>query len=1212
MNDLRLPVYDALEESSHLTIQELAERLSNGAQISQAQVRAVLRAEPEVFWPEEDRWDLAIFHRFEAQHGLFRGRGGQPFDPDKFLRLVLEDALRLKSWPIDLMTLTDKYLRKIARSARLRKDEFPTQRQEVMERLQAFLGSQPRYHLLCQDECQWVWTEPAWPEERKAMPEAAYVLPSDFLDRAAELLSKRHHEPVRLLTVLETVLQIDTNHPDFPAAFALANASLSADAESFVRVQEDAWMLATGLPAHIEDIPARVAIPRWRNPAEEKLIADLYNQPLEGLNEAAGFAAEDATEAELAHFDENYFGPLRLILPYHWRQAGILKVNRSERRLFPDSPARVHLQFRDRTENKPFPAWLNNDTGYLYGLKGWYAGNLVPAGGVFYIQRSPGSKYEFSIWVNEAQAHTFDGRQYFCEVDADTYIEEDRLRDLEALRAKVEAAQATIKDVICDLFAGYPSEMALHYRQVWAQVHVIRPTTRRTVAAILSTFPCFYQVEPRSGRWLYAPVLRDMPPKQYVAQQPAPRPKPIRPQEEVATLRPARRWLVPVRAADWAALARPSGSGEGVFLVPWRGRSRVARDDQLAFYDAGSARIIAAAEVLREPVQDPSSGRREVTVRPLLPVFSPVPYADVAGALSIPQPDPDGYAVEITPEDLALLRQRLQPLVAAKPELNIEELIEQALPKREAPIEVEIVPHTYGPNPSIGAFIARYGKLYDPGEPYERSAFAYPVKAARSGTIYDAHPYHTKVPPQGIEPYIEHYTQPGDVVLDPFCGTGMTGVAALKRGRHVILNDLSPAATHIAYNYCMPVDVAALRHEFERIKATLKDEFDWLYGTTCDRCGGPATIQYTIWSDVYSCPNCGSEIILWDAAVDPKAGRVREAFSCPECNREWQRAQLTRLKSEPVLTNYKCHRCKPAQSSHTTTEAERVLIETIEGQPIPYWYPKDAISPYREMMTMGPNKRGIKTTADFYTRRNLRALARLWDESGKAATDRLVSALRFAFTAIALSHTAIMTRMILKGGRNPVLTSHMTGTLYVPALPVEKNVWEVFARKFKDVIECMEATTAFEPSRFVISTGSATELTGMSDNSVDYIFTDPPFGGNIYYSDCSLLWEAWLQHYTEEHYEIHYNRIRKPEHGGKTMDDYDALMRMAFAEMHRVLKPGRWMSMVFHNSEDRVWRAIQRGAEVAGFDLVNAMVFDKEQRSFKGVLGVTAQPGGAG
>ena len=122
-------------------------------------------------------------------------------------------------------------------------------------------------------------------------------------------------------------------------------------------------------------------------------------------------------------------------------------------------------------------------------------------------------------------------------------------------------------------------------------------------------------------------------------------------------------------------------------------------------------------------------------------------------------------------------------------------------------------------------------------------------------------------------PYIEHYTEPGDLILDPFCGSGMTGVAALMTGRHAILNDLSPAAVHIARNYCTPVDVAALRAEFERIKAAVKEEFDWLYGTTCDRCGGPATIQYTIWSDVFECGRCGAELVLWDVAVD---GRKRQ------------------------------------------------------------------------------------------------------------------------------------------------------------------------------------------------------------------------------------------------------------------------------------------------------------------------------------------------
>ena len=118
----------------------------------------------------------------------------------------------------------------------------------------------------------------------------------------------------------------------------------------------------------------------------------------------------------------------------------------------------------------------------------------------------------------------------------------------------------------------------------------------------------------------------------------------------------------------------------------------------------------------------------------------------------------------------------------------------------------------------LAEFITAHATPYDPDtDTYRRPPFAAPIKAGKNTPIYNAHSYHTKVPPQGIVPYIEHYTDPSDLVLDPFCGSGMTGVACLASARHALLNDLSPAATHIAYNFCTPVDTRALRREFARI-----------------------------------------------------------------------------------------------------------------------------------------------------------------------------------------------------------------------------------------------------------------------------------------------------------------------------------------------------------------------------------------------------------
>jgi DNA methylase len=216
-------------------------------------------------------------------------------------------------------------------------------------------------------------------------------------------------------------------------------------------------------------------------------------------------------------------------------------------------------------------------------------------------------------------------------------------------------------------------------------------------------------------------------------------------------------------------------------------------------------------------------------------------------------------------------------------------------------------------NDSIEKFVKASSRPYDPEtDTYERFPYDRPVEAGKNTPIYNAHSYHTKVPYQGIISFIEHYTESGDLILDPFCGSGMTGVASLlapSGSRKVILNDLSPAAVHIAQNYCTPCDVTELKKESERIKAAVKEEFDWLYGTyhedteTGEKI--PATIQYVIWSDVYRCKpkkrdvkkhptnpdGCGAEIVLWDVAVDHETGEVRDKVICPHCTETWRKTE---------------------------------------------------------------------------------------------------------------------------------------------------------------------------------------------------------------------------------------------------------------------------------------------------------------------------------
>jgi len=499
---------------------------------------------------------------------------------------------------------------------------------------------------------------------------------------------------------------------------------------------------------------------------------------------------------------------------------------------------------------------------------------------------------------------------------------------------------------------------------------------------------------------------------------------------------------------------------------------------------------------------------------------------------------------------------------------------------------------------NLAAFIAEHAHPYDAvTDTYRRAPFAQPIKAGKNTAIYNAHSYHTKVPPQGIVPYIEHYTEPGDLILDPFCGSGMTGVAALMTGRHAILNDLSPAAVHIARNYCTPVDVAALRAEFERIKAAVKEEFDWLYDTTCDRCGGPARIQHTVWSDVFECGRCRSELILWEVAVEREKGLVHQEITCTTCGATWRKAQLRWLKSIPVMTAYECAVCRPARAEHAVTAQEKELVSQIEARAVPYWYPTAPFSEVDWEMWRGVHgAQAIINVSEFYTKRNLWAVARLRKEFRASAVPRIADALMFILTS-ALVRAARTTRYMMgKSGNAPV-----SGTLYVPSLSTENNIFELLTRKFNDCISGFQAIETLSASVVQTIFSSATNLPESLSSSVDYIFTDPPFGSNIFYADCNLIWEAWLDEgFTDQSREA----VVHVKHKSKnTLPDYARLMTDSFREMHRVLKPGRWASVVFHNSDDRIWETILEAARTAGFEMAEINAFDKEQLSFKGIRG---------
>jgi 16S rRNA G966 N2-methylase RsmD len=168
----------------------------------------------------------------------------------------------------------------------------------------------------------------------------------------------------------------------------------------------------------------------------------------------------------------------------------------------------------------------------------------------------------------------------------------------------------------------------------------------------------------------------------------------------------------------------------------------------------------------------------------------------------------------------------------------------------------------------------------------------------------------------------------------------------------------------------------------------------------------------------------------------------------------------------------------------------------------------------------------------------------------------------------------------------------VSGTLFTPSLHLERNVFDVLRRKLKK----MRSLAAKETGIGCVSTQSIVDLRNIPSGTVDYIFTDPPFGESLQYAELNMFLEAWLRVRTVVEEDCVLNYVHK-----KDLPFYSHMMLGAFKEYARLLKPGRWITIEFHNSQNAVWSAIQQAIESSGLVVADVRVLDKQQRSFNAV-----------
>ena len=395
-----------------------------------------------------------------------------------------------------------------------------------------------------------------------------------------------------------------------------------------------------------------------------------------------------------------------------------------------------------------------------------------------------------------------------------------------------------------------------------------------------------------------------------------------------------------------------------------------------------------------------------------------------------------------------------------------------------------------------------------------------------------------------IDTYIEHYTKEGDIVLDPFMGSGVTIIEALKLGRRAVGIDINPMSRFIVENTISKVDLNLFKKNFEAILSKSKKLYGSFYDTLCPICKKKVEFECAVWENdkLYSVRGNCKEHGFFTKKIDE--------FDCDTYNT--------------------CSK----------------MLKTMDKE-LSVSYPKDTILQYVK-------RSGRSHINELFSDRALLILSFIKAEILKIKDTQQRQLLLFCFTSM-LSNVSKM----LPGDkdRSTYRSGWVISKFWTPKIHTERNIFSCFELRFKAIMSGKKELLDINIHDCSLQTADSCNLSSVKNESVDYIFTDPPYGESIAYLALSQFWNSWISPVVDYEDEIIIDSFRN-----KGYEDYANRIGKAYSEMYRVLKDKHYLSFTFNNRDLRVWKAVMDACTNAGF-ILETIVY-QEQAVSSGTQGI--------